>query len=119
MSPLEDPRSKFLFGGVVSGIAGYGNCLGIPTVGGEIQFDESYAGNPLVNVMCGGIMRHEDLHKGQAYGIGNVVMIVGHSTGRDGIHGCTFASDVLGEETSQSAPTRAIPSWRICSSRLV
>jgi phosphoribosylformylglycinamidine synthase II len=102
--PLEDPRSKFLFGGVVSGIAGYGNCLGIPTVGGEIQFDESYAGNPLVNVMCGGIMRHEDLHKGQAYGIGNVVMIVGHSTGRDGIHGCTFASDVLGEDNESKRP---------------
>lgn len=97
--PPEDPKTKFLFGGVVSGIAGYGNCLGIPTVGGEVFFAKPYAGNPLVNVLCGGIMKHEDLHKGGAYGVGNVVMVVGHSTGRDGIHGCTFASDVLDDDS--------------------
>lgn len=102
--PLDNPRSRFLFGGVVSGIAGYGNCLGIPTVGGEVLFGAPYAGNPLVNVLCAGVMKHEDLHKGQAYGIGNVVMIVGHSTGRDGIHGCTFASDILGEDNESKRP---------------
>ncbi|HHY75970.1 MAG TPA: phosphoribosylformylglycinamidine synthase subunit PurL [Firmicutes bacterium] len=97
--PPDDPRTRFLFGGVVSGIAGYGNCLGIPTVGGEVFFARPYAGNPLVNVLCAGLMKHEDLHRGGAYGVGNVVMVVGHSTGRDGIHGCTFASDVLGEDS--------------------
>ncbi|MGI6662099.1 MAG: phosphoribosylformylglycinamidine synthase subunit PurL [Bacillota bacterium] len=97
--PPDDPKTRFLFGGVVSGIAGYGNCLGIPTVGGEVFFAKPYAGNPLVNVLCGGIMKHEDLHRGGAYGVGNVVMVVGHSTGRDGIHGCTFASDVLDEDS--------------------
>ncbi|MGI6666041.1 MAG: phosphoribosylformylglycinamidine synthase subunit PurL [Bacillota bacterium] len=102
--PPDDPRSRFLFGGVVSGIAGYGNCLGIPTVGGEVFFARPYALNPLVNVFCGGIMKHEDLHKGQAYGVGNVVMVVGHSTGRDGIHGCTFASDVLDEDSESKRP---------------
>ncbi|MGE5579146.1 MAG: phosphoribosylformylglycinamidine synthase subunit PurL [Bacillota bacterium] len=102
--PIEDPRSHFLFGGVVSGIAGYGNCLGIPTVGGEVFFAEPYKGNPLVNVLCAGLMKHEDLHLGKAYGVGNVVMIVGHSTGRDGIHGATFASDVLGEDNEDKRP---------------
>ena len=102
--PLEDARSRFLFGGVVSGIAGYGNCLGIPTVGGEVFFAGPYRNNPLVNVLCAGLMEHGDLHKGRAYGIGNVVMIVGHSTGRDGIHGCTFASDVLGEDNEAKRP---------------
>lgn len=95
--PPRDPKTRFLFGGVVAGISGYGNRLGIPTVGGEVFFAKPYAQNPLVNVLCAGIMKHEDIHKGQAYGVGNVVMMVGHSTGRDGIHGCTFASDVLGE----------------------
>ena len=102
--PVEDARSRFLFGGVVSGIAGYGNCLGIPTVGGEVFFAEPYKGNPLVNVLCAGLMKHEDLHLGKAYGVGNVVMIVGHSTGRDGIHGATFASDVLGEDNEDKRP---------------
>ncbi|HHW26747.1 MAG TPA: phosphoribosylformylglycinamidine synthase subunit PurL [Firmicutes bacterium] len=101
---LDDARTRFLFGGVVSGIAGYGNCLGIPTVGGEVYFQAPYRQNPLVNVLCAGIMDHKDLHKGQAYGVGNVVMIVGHSTGRDGIHGCTFASEELGEDTESKRP---------------
>jgi phosphoribosylformylglycinamidine synthase len=102
--PLEDARSRFLFGGVVAGIAGYGNCLGIPTVGGEVFFAGPYRNNPLVNVLCAGLMEHGDLHLGKAYGVGNVVMIVGHSTGRDGIHGCTFASDVLNEDNESKRP---------------
>ncbi|QUL98997.1 MAG: phosphoribosylformylglycinamidine synthase subunit PurL [Candidatus Fermentithermobacillus carboniphilus] len=102
--PLSHPRSRFLFSGVVSGISGYGNCLGIPTVGGEVFFAEPYKNNPLCNVLCAGILRHEDLHKGQASGPGNIVMIVGHSTGRDGIHGCTFASEELGEDAESRRP---------------
>lgn len=102
--PLDEPRTQYLFNGVVSGISGYGNCLGIPTVGGEVFFAEPYRQNPLCNVLCAGLMRHEDLHKGQAAGPGNVVMIVGHSTGRDGIHGCTFASEELGEDTESKRP---------------
>jgi len=102
--PLHDPKSRFLFGGVVSGISGYGNCLGIPTVGGEVFFAGPYRQNPLCNVLCAGLLRHEDLHKGRAAGPGNIVMIVGHSTGRDGIHGCTFASEELGEDTEARRP---------------
>lgn len=106
--PLDDARTRFLFEGVVSGISGYGGCLGVPTVGGEIYFNEPYRQNPLANVLCAGLMEHEDLHKGQAYGIGNVVMIVGHSTGRDGIHGCTFASEELGEDTESKRPNTQV-----------
>lgn len=106
--PLDDARTRFLLEGVVSGISGYGNCLGVPTVGGEIYFNEPYRQNPLANVFCAGIMKHEDLHKGQAYGIGNVVMIVGHSTGRDGIHGCTFASEELGDDTESKRPNTQV-----------
>lgn len=102
--PLTDPRSRFLFSGVVSGISAYGNCIGIPTVGGEVFFAEPYRKNPLCNVLCAGVLRHEEIHKGQAAGPGNVVMIVGHSTGRDGIHGCTFASEELGEDTEAKRP---------------
>ena len=83
---LDNDRTKYLFKEVVAGIAGYGNCIGIPTVGGEIAFDDSYAGNPLVNAMCVGLINHEDIKKGQAHGVGNTVMYVGAKTGRDGIH---------------------------------
>ena len=86
---------KYLFEEVVAGIAGYGNCIGIPTVGGEIQFDDSYEGNPLVNAMCVGLINHEDIKKGLAKGVGNTVMYVGAKTGRDGIHGATFSSEEL------------------------
>ncbi|MFP3121485.1 phosphoribosylformylglycinamidine synthase subunit PurL [Ectobacillus funiculus] len=96
---LETPRVKYLFEEVVAGIAGYGNCIGIPTVGGEIQFDDCYEGNPLVNAMCVGLINHEDIKKGQAHGEGNTVMYVGAATGRDGIHGATFASEDLSEES--------------------
>ena len=88
---LTSPSVKYLFEQVVAGIAGYGNCVGIPTVGGEVQFDPSYEGNPLVNAMCVGIICHEDIQRGIATGVGNTVMYVGAKTGRDGIHGATFA----------------------------
>ncbi|WP_026695299.1 phosphoribosylformylglycinamidine synthase subunit PurL [Peribacillus kribbensis] len=101
---LESPRVKYLFKEIVAGIAGYGNCIGIPTVGGEIQFDPSYDGNPLVNAMCVGLINHEDIKKGQAHGIGNTVMYVGAKTGRDGIHGATFASEELTEASEEKRP---------------
>ena len=102
---LTNERTKYLFEEVVAGIAGYGNCIGIPTVGGEIAFDDCYAGNPLVNAMCVGLIDHKDIQKGQAKGIGNSIMYVGAKTGRDGIHGATFASEEFNdeEETKRSA----------------
>ncbi|WP_214779193.1 phosphoribosylformylglycinamidine synthase subunit PurL [Exiguobacterium sp. s22] len=101
---LNESRVKHLFGHVVSGIAGYGNCVGIPTVGGEVAFDPAYSGNPLVNAMCVGFIRHEDIQKGIAEGVGNSVMYVGATTGRDGIHGATFASEELGEDADEKRP---------------
>jgi phosphoribosylformylglycinamidine synthase subunit PurL len=96
---LENDRVKYLFEHVVSGIAGYGNCIGIPTVAGEIMFDESYEGNPLVNAMCVGLIDHDMIQKGVAKGVGNPVLYVGPATGRDGIHGATFSSEELSEES--------------------
>lgn len=101
---LTSPRVKYLFERVVAGIAGYGNCVGIPTVGGEVQFDAAYEGNPLVNAMCVGLIRHEDIQKGIASGVGNTIMYVGAKTGRDGIHGATFASEELTEQSEQKRP---------------
>jgi len=101
---LTSPRVRYLFEEVVAGIAGYGNCIGIPTVGGEIQFDDCYAGNPLVNAMCVGLINHEDIQKGVASGVGNTVMYVGAKTGRDGIHGATFASEELSETSEEKRP---------------
>jgi len=101
---LKSARGKYLFEEVGAGIAGYGNCIGIPTVGGEIQFDACYEGNPLVNAMCVGIINHEDIKKGQAHGVGNTVMYVGAKTGRDGIHGATFASEELTEASEEKRP---------------
>ncbi|WP_078551362.1 phosphoribosylformylglycinamidine synthase subunit PurL [Bacillus alkalicellulosilyticus] len=98
---LESPKVKYLFEQVVAGIAGYGNCVGVPTVGGEVQFDDCYEGNPLVNAMCVGLIDHKDIQKGQAKGVGNTVMYVGASTGRDGIHGATFASEDLSETSEE------------------
>lgn len=100
--PPDDARQRYLLREVVAGIAGYGNAVGIPTVGGEVKFAESYRNNPLVNAMCVGLMRHEDLARGTARGVGNPVMVVGARTGRDGIHGATFASaeDPLEKERS-------------------
>ncbi|WP_339222144.1 phosphoribosylformylglycinamidine synthase subunit PurL [Paenibacillus sp. FSL H8-0332] len=96
---LESDRVKYLFEHVVSGIAGYGNCIGIPTVGGEIMFDDSYDGNPLVNAMCVGLIDHDKIQRGVAKGVGNPVFYVGPPTGRDGIHGATFASVELSDES--------------------
>lgn len=101
---LDTPRVRYLFEEVVAGIAGYGNCIGIPTVGGEVQFDASYEGNPLVNAMCVGLIDHKDIKKGQAHGVGNTVMYVGAKTGRDGIHGATFASEELTDQSEENRP---------------
>lgn len=102
---LDNARTKYLLEEVVAGISGYGNCIGIPTVGGEVSFDPCYEGNPLVNAMCVGVIDHKDIQKGQAKGVGNSIMYVGAKTGRDGIHGATFASEefVEGEEQQRSA----------------
>jgi phosphoribosylformylglycinamidine synthase len=97
-------RNRYLFGGVVGGIAGYGNCIGIPDVGGEVAFDPSYSGNPIVNAMCVGIARHDEITLARAAGAGNVLMLVGASTGRDGIQGASFASATLGEDSEQRRP---------------
>ncbi|KJS20801.1 MAG: phosphoribosylformylglycinamidine synthase [Clostridiaceae bacterium BRH_c20a] len=101
---LSSARSRYLFNGVVSGIAGYGNCIGIPTVGGEVYFHPSYEGNPIVNAMCVGILEHKDLAKGVASGVGNPVMVVGAKTGRDGIRGASFASEELNEASEEKRP---------------
>ena len=101
---LDKTQNKNYLCGVVGGIAHYGNCIGIPTVGGEIYFDESYEGNPLVNAFCLGIMRHEDLVKGSAKGVGNSVYYVGATTGRDGLGGAAFASRELTEESQEDRP---------------
>lgn len=98
---LETGHVRYLFDNVVAGIAHYGNCIGIPTVGGEVVFDPSYEGNPLVNAMCVGILEHHELQKGIATGEGNPLIYVGASTGRDGIHGATFASEELNEASEE------------------
>jgi phosphoribosylformylglycinamidine synthase II len=96
--------NRRLFAGVVSGIAHYGNCIGIPTIGGEVYFDESYNGNPLVNVFCLGVLKHEQIARGAAKGIGNPVFYVGAETGRDGLAGAAFASRDLTEESKEDRP---------------
>jgi phosphoribosylformylglycinamidine synthase len=102
--PLDDPHNRHLFQGVVAGVGGYGNCIGVPTVGGEVQFDAGYAGNPLVNVMCVGVGRREQLLSASARGVGNPLVLVGADTGRDGIHGATFASVELDEDAGAQRP---------------
>ena len=102
--PLTEPRNRYLFNGVVEGIGGYGNCLGVPTVGGEVAFDDSYSGNPLVNAMCVGVTRIEHLQRAVAKGTGNLLMLVGADTGKDGIHGATFASVELDERSEERRP---------------
>jgi len=104
---LSNPKVRELFKGAIAGMADYGNGVDVPTVGGEIYFDSSYTHNPLVNAMCVGVVRHEDIQRGVAYGEGNVVLYVGADTGRDGIHGATFASAELSadaEEKRSSVP---------------
>jgi len=101
---LEDARTRRIVQGVVAGIGGYGNSIGIPTVGGEVMFDEAYSGNPLVNVFCLGIARHDQIVKGQASGVGNPVYYVGAKTGRDGIHGATMASAEFDDKSMEKRP---------------
>ncbi len=103
-SKFEIQNNRRLFTGVVSGIAHYGNCIGIPTIGGEIYFDESFEGNPLVNVFCLGVLRHDQLARGAARGVGNPVFYVGAETGRDGLAGAAFASRELTEESREDRP---------------
>ncbi len=97
-------RNRYLFDGVVGGIAGYGNCIGIPDVGGEVTFDPTYSGNPLVNAMCVGIARHDEITLARAAGAGNILLLVGATTGRDGIQGASFASATLGEDREERRP---------------
>ena len=104
--PIRNPQSeiannKRLFAGVVAGIAHYGNCFGIPTVAGEVYFDKSYEGNPLVKAFCLGVLRHDQIARGAAKGIGNPVFYVGPATGRDGLAGAAFASQDLTEESAE------------------
>src|SRR6266516_495348 len=96
--------NRLLFTGVVSGIAHYGNCIGVPTIGGEIYFDESFEGNPLVNVFCLGVLEHKQLARGAARGVGNPVFYVGAETGRDGLAGAAFASRELTEQSREDRP---------------
>ena len=106
--PLDDPqtgaRNRRILEGVVSGISHYGNCFGVPTVGGECKFDPSYSGNPLVNVFALGVVRHEDVFLGRAKGVGNPVIYVGAKTGRDGIQGASMASEEFSEDSKQKRP---------------
>ena len=102
---LESAKNRHLVKGVVSGIAGYGNCVGVPTVGGEIVFNDIYTQNPLVNVFCLGIARKDKIFLGKAAGVGNPVIYFGSKTGRDGIHGATMASDSFDDQSEQKRPT--------------
>jgi phosphoribosylformylglycinamidine synthase len=97
-------QSRHHFEGVVAGIGGYGNCVGVPTVGGELYFEDCYAGNPLVNAMCVGLVRADDLKRARAEGAGNSLLLVGSPTGRDGIHGAAFASLELDESSQERRP---------------
>jgi phosphoribosylformylglycinamidine synthase subunit PurL len=102
---LDSPRNRYLFAGVVRGVGDYGNCVGIPNIGGEVFFDRAYDGNPIVNAMAIGLMKREDLITAEATGVGNPMMAVGARTGRDGIHGATFASEELsGDDDEASRP---------------
>lgn len=102
---LDDERVKQLFTGVVAGIGDYGNCLGIPTVGGEVYFNPAYKGNPLVNAMCVGLVNKDEIALAVAGEIGSPLMLVGARTGRDGIHGATFASEELSEASQEKRPS--------------
>ncbi len=101
---LDKPRNRYLFDGVVRGIGDYGNCLGVPTIAGEVYFEGCYDGNPLVNAMTVGIVAHDQTASAIAKGAGNPVFIIGSRTGRDGIHGATFASEALSEDSDEKRP---------------
>jgi phosphoribosylformylglycinamidine synthase II len=102
--PLDNARNRYLFTHVVGGISWYGNCVGVPTVAGEVYFHRCYSGNPLVNAMAVGIVRIDRIARARAEGVGNSVLYVGSSTGRDGIHGATFASEELSEDSEAKRP---------------
>ncbi len=103
---LDSPRNRYLFAGVVRGIGDYGNCVGIPNIGGEVFFDRAYDGNPIVNAMAIGLMKREELITAEATGVGNPMMAVGARTGRDGIHGATFASEELSGDADEASRPR-------------
>jgi phosphoribosylformylglycinamidine synthase len=103
--PLDDPASRYLFEGVVAGIAHYGNCFGCPTVGGEVAFAREYARNPLVNVLCLGLVDRGKVFRARADGVGNTFVYAGAKTGRDGIHGATMASETFDETSAERRPT--------------
>ncbi len=106
---LESPHSQWLFRYVVKGVGDYGNCIGVPTTAGEIQFDESFERNCLVNVACAGFVKHDEIVKGDAKDVGDILILVGGSTGRDGVHGVTFASRNLDEASEEDRPAVQIP----------
>jgi phosphoribosylformylglycinamidine synthase len=101
---LDEPRNRYLFAGVVRGIGDYGNCVGVPVLGGEVDFAPGYTGNPLVNAMCVGLLKESDLIRAAAHGVGNVLITMGSSTGRDGIHGASFASEELTAKSEARRP---------------
>jgi phosphoribosylformylglycinamidine synthase len=102
--PLAEARNRYLFTGVVKGVGDYGNCVGVPTLGGEVDFAPGYSGNPLVNAMCVGLLKEDQLITAAARGVGNVLLVVGARTGRDGIHGASFASEELTRESERRRP---------------
>ena len=102
--PLDEARNRYLAAGVVKGVGDYGNCVGVPTLGGEVDFGANYSGNPLVNAMCVGLLKERDLIKAAAHGVGNVLLVLGSRTGRDGIHGASFASEELTLESERRRP---------------
>jgi phosphoribosylformylglycinamidine synthase subunit PurL len=104
LGPLDEARNRYLFSGIVKGVGDYGNCVGVPTLGGEVAFAPGYSGNPLVNAMCVGLLRERDLMRARAHGVGNVLLAMGSSTGRDGIHGASFASEELSEKSEARRP---------------
>jgi phosphoribosylformylglycinamidine synthase len=104
LGPLHEPRNRYLFGGIVKGVGDYGNCVGVPTLGGEVAFAPGYSGNPLVNAMCVGLLREKDLMRARAHGVGNVLLAMGSRTGRDGIHGASFASEELSAKSEARRP---------------
>ena len=103
--PVDEPGTRFLLGGVVAGISHYGNCFGCPTVGGEVAFAPEYARNPLVNVLCLGLVPTDQIFRARADGVGNTFLYVGAKTGRDGIHGATMASEAFDETSAERRPT--------------
>ena len=103
--PPTDDRNRYLFGGVVAGISGYGNCIGVPNVGGEVVFSDSYSGNPLVNAMCIGLLRVDEMVRSTTGGPGNLLMLVGADTGRDGIHGASALASRTFEDDREMRPT--------------